>query len=198
MYRSGSEAELTRTLEWLPWSRFSLDFQSGRTSHKEKYLCYHWEKWTLLVNKFTELLNVVVSSFNLMLECICHLASISLRGKHNTFILQPLLQNRALTQLKIRTSRIIRDGSGLPERVSHVVCKFMRAPLLALLLTKIVTKPNVINKFLQEKCYRSSDCTMHISFPQLSSQNKYTFLEMWIFLKVEILFVLHVLCLACR
>ena len=77
--------------------------------------------------------------------------------------------------------RIITDGSGLPERVSHVVCKFMRTPLLALLLlTKIVTKPNVINKFLQEKCYRSSDCTMHISFPQLSSQNKYTFLEMWI------------------
>ena len=168
MYRFGSEAELTRTLECLPWSRFSLDFQSGWTSHEEKYLCYHWEKWTLLVNKFTELLNVVVSSFNLMLECICHLASISLRGKHNTFILQPLLQNRAHTKLKIRTSRIITDGSGLPERVSHVVCKFMRTPLLALLLlTKIVTKPNVINKFLQEKCYRSSDCTMYISLPQM-------------------------------
>ena len=47
-----------------PWSRFSLDFQSGRTSHKEKYLCYHWEKWTLLVNEFVELLNAAVSSFN--------------------------------------------------------------------------------------------------------------------------------------
>ena len=84
-----------------------------------------------------------------MLGYICHLASISLRGKHNTFILHPLLQNRAHTKLKIRTSRIITDGSGLPERVSHVVCKFMRTPLLAPLLTKIVTKPNVINKFLQ-------------------------------------------------
>ena len=115
-----------------------------------------------------------------MLGYICHLASISLRGKHNTFILQPLLQNRAHTKLKIRTSRIITDGSGLPERVSHVVCKFMRTPLLAPLLTKIVTKPNVINKLLHEKCCRSADCTMYISLPQMSSQNKYTFLEIWI------------------
>ena len=64
--------------------------------------------------------------------------------------------------------------------VSHVVCKFMRTPLLAPLLTKIVTKPNVINKLLHEKCCRSADCTMYISLPQMSSQNKYTFLEIWI------------------
>ena len=133
-----------------------------------------------------------------MLGYICHLASISLRGKHNTFILQPLLQNRAHTKLKIRTSRIITDGSGLPERVSHVVCKFMRTPLLAPLLTKIVTKPNVINKFLQISVTGHQIVQGTFPFHKCHHKTNIHFSRYESHLKVETLFVLHVLCLACR
>ena len=95
-------------------------------------------------------------------------------------------------------NRIITDGSGLPERVSHVVCKFMRTPLLAPLLTKIVTKPNVINKFLQISVTGHQIVQGTFPFHKCHHKTNIHFSRYESHLKVETLFVLHVLCLACR